>query len=77
MKEHTGLKYTDGTDICDGDVIVLWHDTESQKKLVPYSRYVCWSDEHAAYIVTYLGGADEFLGKAVRDPNCRKVEKAK
>jgi hypothetical protein len=76
MKEKTGLKYTDGTDICEGDIIVLWHDVESQKKLIPYIRRVEWSDYHAGYAaVCNQYGWRDYLGNAIRDPNCLKVEK--
>lgn len=76
MKEKTGLKYTDGTDICDGDTVVLWQEVESQKKLLPYIRTVEWSDYHAGYIVACKQyGWRNYLGESVRDPNCRKVEK--
>ena len=76
MREQTGLKYTDGTDICDGDIIVLWQEVESQKKLLPYVRRVEWSNSHAAYAaVDGQYGWTDYLGKSVHDPNCRKVTK--
>lgn len=75
MQEKTGLKYTDGTDICDGDTIVLWHNTKAVK-LVPYIRRVEWSDYHAGYVACCKQyGWSDFLATCVRDPNCRKVEK--
>lgn len=76
MKEKTGLEYTDGTDIRDGDTIVLWNDTESQRKLTPYVRTVEWSNYHAGYVVICKQyGWSDYLGNAMRAPNCRKVEK--
>jgi hypothetical protein len=73
----TGLKYSDGTPICEGDIVVFWHNIESQKKLYPYRRQVEWNDDMGAYIsVNMEGGRGNFLYNDAYDPNCQKVTKA-
>ena len=73
---QTGLKYTDGTPICEGDTIVLWHEAETQKKLIPYERVVEWNDDMAGYVtVCKQYGWMNFLYKEASDINCKKITK--
>jgi len=75
-KEDTGLKYSDGTPIREGDIAIFWHNTESQKKLYPYRRRVEWSDEMAGYVsVNMEAGRCNFLYEDCNDVNCEKITK--
>lgn len=77
-KEETGLKYTDGTPIRDGDTVIFWHEQESSPKLIPFERLVEWDDGSAAYVAAIKlpnYDAANYLGNEVSDINCKKITK--
>lgn len=74
-KEITGIKYTDGKYIRDGDTVVLWHAQEFSRNPVPFERIVHWQSEFAAYMVSSDNGYLEYLGECLQDPNLIKITK--
>lgn len=76
-KEQTGLNYTDGTPICEGDHVIFWHKQESSRKLAPFERQVVWDNDSAAYVTHYNDGEGfgDYLGNEVGDVNCFKITK--
>lgn len=76
-KEQTGLNYTNGTPICEGDHVIFWHQQESSPKLAPFERQIIWSPIWAAYRTSYgdTGEWGSYLADDVYDPNCRKITK--
>lgn len=77
-KVKTGVSYTDGSAIRNGDTVILWHTQERSRTPAQFVRKVTWDDEFAAFIVLCEKyGYKQYLSAALNDPNCLRITKKK